>query len=110
MSSTQIKIIKDLNSTPTYITAFSVETKSILLSANIAASIPVPADALYAVLYYDTGKDVFVRADADPVRPVNDTPVSTAGVLLKPSVIVQGFTTLNFICGESAMVCVEFYR
>ncbi len=107
---TQLKIDKDPGAIATYIAPFSDETKTILLSADVAASIPVPSDANMAILYYDTGKDIFVRADVNPVRPVGSTPVDTSGVLLKPSVDVRGLTTLNFICGESAFVCVEFYR
>lgn len=107
---TSLVVDKDKGAVPTYITEFSDESKTILLTLNVAASIPVPSDANYAVLYYDTGKDIFVRANSNPVLPVNDTPVSTAGVLLKPSVNVTGLTTLNFLCSESAFVCVEFYR
>ena len=106
---TQLIIDKDSGSVATYVTPFSDESKTILLTADVAASIPVPSDAKIAVLYYDTGKDVFVRANVDPVRPVGSAPVSTSGVLLKPSVEVTGLTSLNFICGESAFVCVEFY-
>lgn len=110
MASTQLVIDKDPGAVATYSTPFSAETKSILLTANVAASIPVPSDANIAVFYFDTGKDIFVRADAAPVRAVGSTPVSTSGVLLKPSVDVDGITDLHFICGESAFVCVEFYR
>jgi len=99
MASTQLVIDKDTGSVATYITEFSNETKSILLTADVAASIPVPSDANHAVLYYDTGKDIFVRANEDPVRATGSTPVSTSGVLLKPSVRVAGLTTLHFICG-----------
>lgn len=110
MATTQLVIDKDPGSVATYITPFSDETKTILLSADTAASIPVPSDANHAVMYYDTGKDIFVRANVDPVRPITSSPVSTSGVLLKPSVDVRGLATLNFICNESAFVCVEFYR
>lgn len=110
MTSTQLVIDKDPGSVATFITDFSDETKSVLLAADTDVSIPVPSDANFAVLYYDTGKDVFVRANEAVIPPVGSTPVSTSGVLLKPSVKVTGFTSLFFRCNEPAFVCVEFYR
>lgn len=107
---TQLIIDKDPGSIATYITSFSDETKAVLLAADTDVSIPVPTGAQFAVLYYDTGKDVFVRADSAVIPPVGSTPVSTAGVLLKPSVRVAGLTNLFFRCNEAAFVSVEFYR
>ncbi len=109
MTSTVLDIEKDKNSTPAFITVFSAERASILLSVSTDATIPVPSDARFAICYYDTGKDVFV-SDAIIVLPVGATPVTTAGVLLKPSIDVTNVTTLHFFCDEVAFVSVEFYR
>ena len=111
MASTPLDIKRDKNSIATFITVLSAERAVILLSADTNATIPVPLDANFAVISYDTGKDVFV-SNAAITLPVSDSPVTTAGVLLKPSIDVSdaSFTTLNFRSNEVAFVSVEFYR
>jgi len=111
MASTPLDIKRDKNSIATFITVLSDERAAILLAADTNATIPVPADANYAIMSYDTGKDVFV-SNAVITLPLNDTPVTNAGVLLKPSIDVSDvlFTTLNFRSNEVAYVSVEFYR
>ena len=82
-----------------------------MLEANKNATIPVPSDANFAIISYDTGKDVFV-SDSAITLPPGPSPVTNAGVLLKPSIDVSDvlFTTLNFRSNEVAFVSVEFYR
>ncbi len=107
---TQLDIARDPNSLSTFITEFSDSRASILLSANTNATIPVPADARFAVINYDTGKDVFVSQAAITIPP-DSVPSALAGVLLKPSVNVSAasITELHFKCIEVAFVSVEFY-
>ena len=105
---TQLNIAKDPGSEPTFITEFSDQRQAILMSADTDSPIAVPADARFAVIYYDTGKDIFVSAGVITL-PVSDTPVTTAGVLLKPSINVTNVSTLHFRSNEDAFVSVEFY-
>lgn len=105
---TQLSIAKDDLSTPTFITKFSNQRASLVMAADTDATIPVPIDARFAVIFYDTGKDIFV-SEAEITLPVSDTPVTTAGVLLKPSVDVTDIVTLHFKSNEVAFVSVEFY-
>ena len=107
---TQLVIDKDPGSVATFITPFSDQGFSLVMGADTDVVINVPSDANLAVMYYDTGKDIFVRPDAVVTLPSTDSPVQTAGVLLKPSVDVRGITTLHFRSNESAFLSVEFYR
>lgn len=111
MASSILNIRRDKNSIPTFVTVLSDERAAILLAADTNATIPVPSDASFAIISYDTGKDVFV-SDAAITLPLSSTPVTNAGVLLKPSIDVSAasFTTLNFRSNEVAYVSVEFYR
>ncbi len=107
---TQLVIDKDPGSVATYVTPFSDEVAALVMAADVDATIPVPTDANIAIIYYDTGKDIFVRADAVVTLPTNSTPTANAGVLLKPSVDVKDVDVLHFRSDVDAFVCVEFYR
>jgi len=107
---TQLDIAKDPASTPTFITPLSDQRFAVLLAVDTISSIVVPLGARFAVIYYDTGKDVFV-SDATLFLPITTTFVTTAGVLLKPSIDLRNppIAELFFRCNEVAFVSVEFF-
>lgn len=111
MASSILNIRRDKNSIPTGATILSDERAAILLDGSTNATIAVPSDANFAILSYAADKDVFVSNAAITI-PVNDTPVTNAGVLLKSAIDVSdvAFTTLNLRSSATAFVSVEFYR
>jgi len=109
MATIQLVIDKDPGSVATYITTFSNERKSLLLDADVDATITRPADANFAVIFYEPGKSVWVGEGVITI-PVNPTAADAGGVLLKPTVDVTDVATLHFRSNDTAFVQVEFYR
>lgn len=106
---TQLNIARDPSSIPTFITPFSDQHPSLqLVGSGVDADVPVPTDARFAVISYSVGVDIFVHS-AVIVLPSNDTPVQTAGTLLKPSVDVTNITDLHFNSNDTAFVSIEFW-
>ena len=111
---TQLIILRDKHSTPTYLRSFTDSGYDFLLAATTEITVSAPSDARGMLLEYASASAsdalVVYVSESTITIPANDTPAASGAELNPPTMALTGGETLFFKAVSSAYVRVSFYK